>query len=122
MSDLNITPVLPRLSFGSADPNGAEGRYAPEDASASSGAAVCCLGYPLHGSPAELTILRALAARAASGGPCLSHADLRVLLPGASPSSLAVHVNRLNRRAYELTGRRLILFEPGRGYRLNPYL
>lgn len=85
----------------------------------SSGAVVCCLGYPLFCPPAELAVLRALVGRAGDG---LSPEALCGLAGAASTAALAVHVNRLNRRAEALTGRRLILCDPRRGYLLNPYL
>ena len=70
------------------------------------------LGYPLHLSPDEAELVRALKKHRTL---CVPH--------GAklSENALAVRICRINKKAMRISGRKLIVFTDG-AYRLNPYL
>ena len=70
------------------------------------------LGYPLHLSPDEATLVHAIQAMPSGG--------IRSL-PNLSANALAVRVYSINQKAARISGRKLIVFSDG-AYRLNPYL
>lgn len=63
------------------------------------------LGYPLHLTPTEYNIVRALTEQGSYD-------------PGESAASASVHVCAINKKAQTVGGRRLIRTVRGRGYRL----
>ena len=78
---------------------------------------VYLIGYKLKLSPTERIILCAIAEN--------KNATIEELLPllsnGVSRGNIAVHINSINKKAYNISGRKLILFED-RKYVINPYM
>ena len=78
---------------------------------------VYLIGYKLKLSPTERIILCAIAEN--------KNATIEELLPllsnGVSRGNIAVHINSINKKAYNISGRKLILFEDGK-YVINPYM
>lgn len=100
---------------------------------------VSYVGYPLHLSGMELRIVRALTLRAEQEpGTYTETQTLQALCrlpeegegdsdgsttaPPCSSVQIAVLVNRINKKACTVGGRRLIVSHANRGYRLNPYM
>ncbi len=94
---------------------------------------VIYLGYPLQLSPSECRLVLCLCLpnnRTVcdnDAAECVPHDILRAALVGAdghpcSPAQVAVMVERVNRKAHDVSGRRLILGRRRVGYRLNPCL
>ena len=81
------------------------------------------LGYPLYLSSAERSLMRVLLETAVTPGSdgWVAASLLRSRL-GLSEEQIAVHVLRINRKAAEIGGRKLIVSHKGLGYRLNPYM
>lgn len=73
------------------------------------------LGYPLRLSPTEGEILHCLLERESIHPETLRHLPSRTL----SRNCLSVHVHAINQKAYEISGRRLVLCL-GDEYRLSP--
>lgn len=75
------------------------------------------LGLPLLLSPTEERLLRAIAEGGKSGVDDL----LPLLSSGVSRGNVAVHINSINEKAAEISGRRLIIHEE-KQYRINPFM
>ena len=75
------------------------------------------LGYELKLSPTEEKLLRAIAEGGKSDIDTLS----LLLKDGVSRGNIAVHVNGINKKASEISGRRLVIHRNAR-YILNPYM
>ncbi len=75
------------------------------------------IGYKLKLSPTERKILENIAKN--------ESASIEELLPllsdGVSRGNIAVHINSINKKAENISARKLILFENGR-YIINPYM
>ena len=73
------------------------------------------LGYPLLLTPTEYRILRCIAESEERG---IAAEALLMLLRGAkkSTATVAVHICTINRKAYEIGQRRLILSDAGKYY------
>ena len=75
------------------------------------------IGYKLKLSPTERAILLEIADK--------NGASIEDLLPllseGVSRGNIAVHINSINKKATNISGRKLILFEDGK-YVINPYM
>ncbi len=101
----------------------------------------CYMGYPMMLSPIETQIVQVLltytrtASELSSGSlsPYLPvstlitlcgkhHADSEKAADLMTAGQLAVHVRRINQKALDTGGRRLILSHKHDGYRLNPYM
>lgn len=78
---------------------------------------VFLIGYKLKLSPTERTLLCEIANN--------KSASIEELLPllsnGVSRGNIAVHINSINKKATNISGRKLILFEDGK-YVINPYM
>lgn len=78
---------------------------------------VYLIGYKLKLSPTERTLLCAITES--------KSASIEELLPllsdGVSRGNIAVHINSINKKAENISGRKLILFDNGK-YILNPYM
>lgn len=75
------------------------------------------LGYKLKLSPAERKILTEIAKNEG-----MTIDDLLPLLSeGVSRGNIAVHINSINRKAENISERKLVLFD-GEKYILNPYM
>ena len=75
------------------------------------------IGYKLKLSPTERAILLEIAQNAGA-----SIDELMPLLSnGVSRGNIAVHINSINKQAFGVSGRRLVLFENDR-YIINPYM
>ncbi len=86
---------------------------------------VMLLGYSLLLSPSEAAILKACMMAEAAGAPALTSAELAsVLAPDGAVSGdqVSVLVNRINRKAYGISGRKLVIGVSHHGYRVNPFL
>lgn len=73
------------------------------------------LGYPLRLSPTQRVILHTLLQRESSSSEELRRLPHKTL----TKNCLAVHVHAINQKAYEISGRRLVLCL-GDEYRLSP--
>ncbi|MBO5510677.1 MAG: hypothetical protein J6B24_02995 [Clostridia bacterium] len=78
------------------------------------------LGYSLLLSPAETELL--LANLRAEGGEAPSALALAEIIGSENAEEISVLVNRVNRKALAIGGRKLIVGVSHRGYRMNPYL
>jgi hypothetical protein len=76
------------------------------------------LGYSLLLSPAETGIL--LAILKAEGDEAPSALSLAGIIGAKDTEEVSVLVNRINRKAYAIGGRKLIVGVSHRGYRVNP--
>ena len=78
---------------------------------------VYLIGYKLKLSPTERMLLCTITEN--------KSASIEELLPllsdGVSRGNIAVHINSINKKAYNISGRKLILFEDGK-YVINPYM
>ena len=78
---------------------------------------VYLIGYKLKLSPTERMLLCTITEN--------QSASIEELLPllsdGVSRGNIAVHINSINKKAYNISGRKLILFEDGK-YVINPYM
>mgnify|MGYP003301614180 CR=1 FL=1 len=83
------------------------------------------LGYPLYLSPDECSLVLALLEAAVGNdrqpGGWVAASLLRSRL-GLSKNQIAVHILRVNHKAAEIGGRRLVAGHKNKGYRLNPYM
>lgn len=77
---------------------------------------VLLLGYPLLLSNSEVYLLHTLLLSL----PDHPHTDEISENTGISPEQIPVLVNRINRKASAISGRRLILGVSHQGYRINP--
>ena len=78
------------------------------------------LGYALLLSPAEAEIL--LTVLKAEGGEAPSAFALASLIGSEDPEEVSVLVNRINRKARAIGGRKLIVGVSHKGYRVDPYM
>ena len=78
---------------------------------------VYLIGYKLKLSPTERTLLYEIA----NGGGASIEELLPLLSDGVSRGNIAVHINSINKKAENISGRKLILFDNGK-YILNPYM
>lgn len=86
---------------------------------------VMLLGYSLPLSPSEAVILRTCMMAETAQTPSISAKALaQVLSPEGrvSGDQVSVLVNRINRKARAVSGRKLILGVSHHGFRVNPYL
>jgi DNA-binding response OmpR family regulator len=75
------------------------------------------LGFPLRLTPTENKLLSAIA----ENGRMTVEALSALLHEGVSRGNVAVHINAINRKAKEISSRRLIIFK-GNAYQINPYM
>ena len=75
------------------------------------------IGYKLKLSPTERAILLEIAQNA---GATIDEL-MPLLSDGVSRGNIAVHINAINKKAFGVSGRRLVLFENDR-YIINPYM
>ena len=75
------------------------------------------IGYKLKLSPTERAILLEIAQNAGAAIDEL----MPLLSDGVSRGNIAVHINAINKKAFSVSGRRLVLFENDR-YIINPYM
>lgn len=75
------------------------------------------IGYKLKLSPTERAILLEIAQNAGAAIDEL----MPLLSDGVSRGNIAVHINAINKKAFGVSGRRLVLFENDR-YIINPYM
>ena len=75
------------------------------------------IGYKLKLSPTERAILFEIANKKSASIDEL----LPLLSSGVSRGNIAVHINSINKKAYAVSGRKLVLFENDR-YIINPYM
>ena len=78
---------------------------------------VYLIGYKLKLSPTE----RAILCEIAKGKGASIEDLLPILSVGVSRGNIAVHINSINKKAENISGRKLILFDSGK-YILNPYM
>ena len=78
---------------------------------------VYLIGYKLKLSPTERAILESIA----KSGSASIEDLLPLLSDGVSRGNIAVHINSINKKAENISGRKLILFDNGK-YILNPYM
>ena len=78
---------------------------------------VYLIGFKLKLSPTERKILSEIASRNEASIDEL----LYLLSDGVSRGNIAVHINSINKKAENISGRKLILFEDGK-YVINPYM
>ena len=75
------------------------------------------IGYKLKLSPTERAILFEIANKKSASIDEL----LPLLSSVVSRGNIAVHINSINKKAYAVSGRKLVLFENDR-YIINPYM
>ena len=75
------------------------------------------IGYKLKLSPTERAILLEIAQNTGASIDEL----MPLLSDGVSRGNIAVHINAINKKAFSVSGRRLVLFENDR-YIINPYM
>ena len=75
------------------------------------------IGYKLKLSPTERAILLEIAQKAGASIDEL----MPLLSDGVSRGNIAVHIKAINKKAFGVSGRRLVLFENDR-YIINPYM
>ena len=75
------------------------------------------LGYPLKLTPTEHTLLYAILQCGKANIDFLCS----MLNDGVSRSNVAVHVNAINRKAYRLSGRKLVIFRK-KAYEINEFM
>ena len=75
------------------------------------------IGYKLKLSPTERAILLEIAQNAGAAIDEL----MPLLSDGVNRGNIAVHINAINKKAFGVSGRRLVLFENDR-YIINPYM
>ena len=75
------------------------------------------IGYKLKLSPTERAILLEIAQNA---GATIDEL-MPLLSDGVRRGNIAVHINAINKKAFGVSGRRLVLFENDR-YIINPYM
>ena len=78
---------------------------------------VYLIGYKLKLSPTERTLLCEIALKKGASIEELHH----LLTEGVNPGNIAVHINSINKKANNISGRKLVLFENGK-YIINPYM
>lgn len=76
------------------------------------------LGYKLRLSEKEYYLIRFIVHE--NGGPVLRR-QLSYWMRGMSNNCMSAHVSGINKKAYEISGRKLVLFEND-SYYLNPYM
>ncbi len=90
-------------------------------------ARVIYLGYPLQLSPEECRLLLGILSALGEGRDGVDSETLyRTLSDDRSDpstvSKVSVYLGRINDKAADISGRKLILHDRHRGYRLNPYM
>jgi len=75
------------------------------------------LGFPLKLTPTERRILLSIAENDSVSADEL----IPLLKTNVSRTNISVHICEINRKAYSISGRKLVLFEAG-SYKLNPYM
>ena len=78
---------------------------------------VYLLGYKLKLSPTERMLLCEILQKSGASIEELHH----LLTDGVSQGNIAVHINSINKKATNISGRKLVLFENGK-YVINPYM
>ena len=76
------------------------------------------LAYPLKLSDKEYSLLRFIVLE--NGGPVIRR-QLSYWMRGMSNNCMSVHFSSINKKAYEISGRKLVMFEED-AYYLNPYM
>jgi hypothetical protein len=75
------------------------------------------LGFPLDLTPSESILLRAIAENEK-----MSVDELSLLLrDGVSRGNVAVHINAINRKAKDISSRKLVIFSHG-SYEINEFM
>ena len=78
---------------------------------------VFLLGFPLKLTPTEKRFLIKIAEDEA-----ISADGLLALLPHhVSRGNITVHINSINKKAYAISGRKLVVYQ-NRHYKINPYM
>lgn len=75
------------------------------------------IGYELKLSPTERAILLEIAQNTGASIDEL----MPLLSDGVSRGNIAVHINAINKKAFSVSGRRLVIFENDR-YIINPHM
>lgn len=78
---------------------------------------IVLLGYPLRLSPSERKLLVYIAENGGADIDSLSS----LLGSGVKRGNVAVHINSINKKAFDISGRKLILFEDSQ-YNINPHM
>lgn len=74
-------------------------------------------GYPLKLTPTEHRLLLEISKNGDSSPDSL----ISLLSSDVSRGNIAVHISSINKKAYYISGRKLIIFEKAH-YKINPYM